>query len=87
MADSEETQGVLTMVCVTCGAEQFFDDEPPPATMKCEKCEGIVFRAFGTPTTADEAAISGLEERARPMSYGDPSPGISTGELRELDRQ
>jgi hypothetical protein len=44
MADSEETQGVLTMVCVTCGAEQFFDDEPPPATMKCEKCEGIVFR-------------------------------------------
>ena len=87
MADEQKgVRGVLTMVCLTCGAEQFFEDEPPPADMKCEKCQSTVFRSFATPTEPDEATIAQLEEQARPMSLGDSSPGTSPGEVRELDR-
>jgi hypothetical protein len=87
MADQKNSRSVLTMVCITCGAEQFFDAEPPPAMMTCEKCSSTVFRSFDTPTEPDEATIARLEEQARPMSYGDPSPGTTRGEVRELDRQ
>lgn len=86
MADDRGSRGILTMVCLTCGAEQFFDDEPPPAAMKCSKCRSTVFRSFATPTEPDEATIARLEEQARPMSYGDPSPGTTPAEGRELDR-
>lgn len=79
MADKSSSRGVLTMVCITCGAEQFFEDEPPPAQMKCEKCAGTVFRSFVTPTEPDEATIAQLEESARPMSTGDLSPETSPG--------
>lgn len=86
MANSEGPRGVLTMVCINCGAEQFFDEEPPPARLTCEKCQSTVFRSFATPTEPDEATIAQLEEQARPMSFGDPSPGTTRGEVRELDR-
>ena len=38
---------VTTMVCVTCGAEQFFDGQVP-AGLKCQRCGSMVFRAFDT---------------------------------------
>lgn len=85
MAESQPG-GIVTMVCITCGAEQFFDKTPPPATMTCKACGSGVFRQFATPTVADDATIAQLEEQARSMSYGDPSPGTTPEELRELDR-
>lgn len=84
MADNPDFRGVFTMVCITCGAEQFFENEPPPAQIKCVKCTGTVFRSFATPTEPDEATIAQLEESARSISYGDLSPGTTPGELREL---
>jgi len=74
------------MVCVTCGAEQFFDKQIP-ATLTCTKCGGTVFRQFMTPTDPDEATISQLEEQARSIQYGDPSPETSPDELRDLESQ
>ncbi len=76
--------GVVTMVCITCGAEQFFDQQMPKA-LKCQRCSGTVFRQFDTPTVPDEATISGLEEQARSISYGDSSPQSSRDEVRDLD--
>lgn len=84
MAKSEGPGFVTTMVCVTCGAEQFFDG-PVPATLTCTKCRSTVFRQFATPTRRDEATIAQLEEQARSISYGDPSPGTSPDEVRDLD--
>jgi DNA-directed RNA polymerase subunit RPC12/RpoP len=84
MANKRESGVVTTMVCVTCGAELFFDDAVP-ATLTCPKCHSTVFRQFSTPTTRDEATLAQVEEQARSVSYGDPSPSTSPDELRDLD--
>ena len=84
MASKKGSDYVTTMVCVTCGAEQFFDDTVPSA-LTCPKCQSTVFRQFTTPTARDEATISQLEEQARSMSYGDPSPGTSADDVRDLE--
>jgi non-ribosomal peptide synthetase component F len=86
MADRDEggSQGVITLVCLTCGQEKFYDQSVPDA-VKCEKCGGTVFRSFATPTEPDEATIAQLEDQSRSISYGDPSPGTMPGELRDLD--
>ena len=75
---------VTTMICVTCGAEQFFDGSVPSA-ITCTKCGGSVFREFATPAANDEAAESAAEEQARSMSYGDASPDTTAGDLIDLD--
>lgn len=84
MANQKGPGYVTTMVCVTCGAEQFFD-EAVPASLTCPKCQSTVFRQFTTPTERDEASIAQLEEQARSMSYGDASPGTAADDVRDLD--
>ena len=84
MANQKGSGYVTTMVCVTCGAEQFFDDAVP-ASLTCQKCQSTVFRQFTTPTERDEASIAQLEEQARSMSYGDASPGTAADDVRDLD--
>ena len=84
MAKKKTSGYVTTMVCVTCGAEQFFD-EAVPASLICPKCQSTVFRAFSTPTEPDEAAIAQLEEQARSISYGDSSPATSPDDVRDLE--
>ena len=74
---------VTTMVCLTCGAEQFFEGAVS-ANLKCTRCGSMVFRAFDTPTVRDEATIAHLEEEARSIQYGDPSPQISPDDLKDL---
>ncbi len=76
--------GIFTMVCVTCGAEQFFD-RAVPASIKCDKCQATVFRAFGTPTVPDEATRDQLEMQAGSRSFGDASPRTAPEEISELD--
>ena len=77
---------VTTMVCVTCGAEQFFEGRAP-AHLKCTRCGSSVFRAFDTPTERDEASIAHLEEVARSVQYGDASPQTAPEEVRDLEIQ
>ena len=84
MANQKGSGYVTTMVCVTCGAEQFFDDAVP-ASLTCPKCQSTVFRQFTTPTERDEASIAQLEEQARSVSYGDASPGTTADDVRDLD--
>ena len=79
-----EARGLITMVCVTCGAEQFFDNAVPDS-LTCKTCGSSVFRQFATPTVPDEATIAQLEEEARSIQYGDSSPQTSPDEVRDLD--
>ncbi len=81
---SPTIESVTTMVCVTCGAEQFFDDVPP-AALKCTRCSSTVFRTFQTPTRRDEATIAHLEEEARSVQYGDASPQTAPEDVRDLE--
>ena len=83
MTEEDGAKSVLTMVCVTCGAEQFFDDQVP-REMTCPKCRGRVFRQFSIPTEPDEATIDRLEAEARSIQYGDSSPQTSPDEVRDL---
>ncbi len=76
--------GIVTLVCLTCGKEQFFDTSVPSA-VKCEHCGGTVFRQFATPTEPDEAAVAQLEAQARSIAYGDASPQTARDDVRDLD--
>jgi hypothetical protein len=84
MANKRGTQGIVTLVCLTCGNEKDFDKAVPDA-VTCEKCGGTVFRTFATPTEPDDATIATLEEQARSISYGDASPETGPGDVRDLD--
>jgi predicted nucleic acid-binding Zn-ribbon protein len=84
MADNSGPSGLVTLVCLTCGNEQFYSKSVPQSST-CDKCGGTVFRSFATPTEPDDASIAALEEQARSISYGDPSPDSSQAEVRDLD--
>lgn len=76
--------GLITLVCITCGSEHFYD-QAVPSSLKCERCGGTVFRQFATPTEPDEAAIAQLEEQARSMALDDESPEMTADDVRDLD--
>jgi DNA-directed RNA polymerase subunit RPC12/RpoP len=84
MADRNEASGLVTLVCITCGREQFHTRSVPQSTV-CDKCGSTVFRTFATPTEPDDATIAAAEEQARSLSYGDPSPDSTIGDARDLD--
>ena len=84
MASNKGSGFVTTMVCVTCGAEQFFDAQVPDS-LTCPKCHSTVFRQFMTPTARDDATIAQLEEEARSIEYGDSSPDTSADDIRDLE--
>lgn len=76
---------VTTMVCITCGAEQFFTRTSEiPEPLACSRCRGTVFRSFTTPAAGNEAAAAAREEQDREVSLGDPSPETTRGEVNEL---
>ena len=84
MADRHESSGLITLVCITCGREQFHSHAVPQSAV-CDKCGGTVFRQFATPIEPDDASIAALEEQTRSLSYGDPSPDSTRGDVRDLD--
>jgi hypothetical protein len=77
--------GLITLVCLTCGNEHFYEHTLPPSSVKCEKCGGIVFRQFATPTEPDEASVAQLEEQARSIALDDDSPQTALDDVRDLD--
>lgn len=85
MSPDQGPEGIVTMVCLTCGNERHFDDAVP-SSLKCEKCGGTVFRTFATPTEPDGATLSQLEDQARSVSYGDSSPATTRDDVRDLDK-
>ncbi len=81
---TDNPTGVVTLICLTCGKEQYFV-QAVPATVRCEQCSGTVFRTFTTPTEPDDATIDALEAQARSMAYGDSSPDTTRDDVRDLD--
>lgn len=76
--------GLITLVCLTCGNEHFYDHTVPPS-VKCEKCGGTVFRQYATPTEPDDATVATLEEQARSIALDDDSPDTTPDDVRDLD--
>jgi hypothetical protein len=84
MPEHNESSGLVTLVCLTCGREQFHSRSVPQSTV-CDRCGSTVFRTFTTPTTADDATIDALDAQSRSVSYGDPSPDGTRGDIQDLD--
>ncbi len=84
MADKEGPTGLLVLVCLTCGNEKNFENDPP-TIVTCENCGGTVFRNYFTPTESDEATVSQLEQTARSVALDSGSFDVSEDELRDLN--
>ena len=84
MAPRKASPEVVTLVCLTCGAEQFFHSAPA-SSVQCPTCGSKVFRTFSTPTQPDEVVESQLEDTARSAALGDVSPGTTSDDVRELN--
>jgi hypothetical protein len=82
-AGTEPVEEMLTLVCENCGKDYFFDDEPPPAAMKCEKCGGTVFRSFYT-SIGDEAADDFRDSTERDLNPDDPEGDVMPGDILDL---
>ncbi len=81
----EPVDTLLTLVCENCGKDYFFDDEPPPAGMKCEKCGGTVFRSFYE-SVGDEAADDFRDSTERDLDPDDPEGDVMPGDIMDLNR-
>ncbi|HEU4585476.1 MAG TPA: hypothetical protein VFR95_06980 [Gemmatimonadaceae bacterium] len=86
MPNEKGPEGMLTLVCLTCGKEKYYADQPPPADVTCDRCGGTVFRSFFTPTTPDGAVLSALEETSRSVALDEESPDITQADLEDLNR-
>jgi hypothetical protein len=79
-------EGVLTLVCFTCGNQYHFDDGAPPEEMTCERCGGTVFRSFFSPESSDEVARDFEDSTARDMDTDDPATDTQPGDVLDLNR-
>jgi hypothetical protein len=83
MSNAKGPEGMLTLICITCGNEMFFTTRPP-ANEPCSRCGSTVFRSFFTPTVRDEATESMLEETTRSISL-DGGSDSTVGDFRDLN--
>ncbi|MEO8878811.1 MAG: hypothetical protein ABI446_00250 [Gemmatimonadaceae bacterium] len=84
MASADGPEGMLTLICITCGNERFFTAKPP-ADEPCSRCGSTVFRSFFTPTVQDEVTESMLEDTARSISLDGGSTDSTAGDIRDLN--
>ncbi len=84
MPNEKGPEGMLTLVCLTCGKEKYYVDQPP-GEVTCARCGGTVFRNFFTPTSPDGATLSQLEETARSVALDEESPDTTEGDLQDLN--
>ena len=78
--------GILVQICVECGREYTFEDEPPPEDMKCEKCGGTVFRSYYETEQPSEASQDFAETTGRDLRPDDPEGDTTRGDLVDLER-
>lgn len=80
----ESPTEVLTLVCENCGKDYFFEDEPPPENLKCEKCGAGVFRSFHT-SVGDEAADDFRDSTERDLDPDDAEGDVLPGDVMDLN--
>lgn len=81
-----DESGILVEICVECGREYTFEDDPPPDDLKCEKCGGTVFRSFWESYERSDAGRDFDETTGRDMNPDDPEGDTTSGDLVDLER-
>ena len=85
MAQREEgNEGVLVQVCLECGKEYMFDDEPPPDDLTCDKCGNGVFRSFFAAAEDDDVSADYRAVTERDTGTTDPATDVTRGDLHDL---
>lgn len=82
----ESDDSVLTLVCLECGKEYYFQEDRPPPGMSCERCGNKVFREFYTPDEADEAAQDFEDVTHRDLDPDDAEGETLPGDVLDLNR-
>lgn len=78
--------GVLIEICVECGREYTYEDEPAPDDLECGKCGGKVFRSYYEAFQPSEASVDFDETTGRDMHPDDPEGDTTSGDLVDLER-
>lgn len=81
-----DESGILVEICVECGREYTFEDDPPPDDLTCDKCGGQVFRSYWEPYEKSEAGRDFEESTSRDMNPDDPEGETTRGDLVDLER-
>jgi hypothetical protein len=78
------SESILIQVCLECGKEYMFDDQPPPDDLTCSKCGNGVFRSFYASTGDDEVRSDFEDDTERDTGTTDPATDVSRGDLHDL---
>jgi hypothetical protein len=81
----EPAEGVLTLICFTCGTEYYFENDVPPPELACGKCGNKVFRSFFTPID-DEVAQDFEDSTARDLDPDDAEGDATESDIIDLNR-
>jgi DNA-directed RNA polymerase subunit RPC12/RpoP len=81
---TDAAEGVLVQVCIECGREYMFEEDEPPAELRCEKCGNVVFRSFFSDTSPDEARQDFADATGRDLSPNDPEADMTASDLHDL---
>jgi DNA-directed RNA polymerase subunit RPC12/RpoP len=83
--DDPPPEGVLVQVCIQCGKEYMFEEDEPPAELRCEKCGSVVFRSFFSDTSPDEARRDFEDTTGRELAPNDPAADVTRSDLHDLN--
>lgn len=79
-------EGVLTLVCLKCGKEYYFEGSAPSGEVHCEKCGSDVFRSFFSPSEEDEVARDFTDSTDRDLDPDDAEGDTLPGDVLDLNR-
>jgi ribosomal protein S27AE len=83
MADDDRGGGVLVQVCLECGKEYMFAEDPPEQ-LTCGKCGNSVFRSFFADARPDDVAEDFRGSTERDVLTTDPATDVTSGDLHDL---
>jgi DNA-directed RNA polymerase subunit RPC12/RpoP len=81
----ELADGVLVQVCLECGKEYMFDQQPPPPSMACEKCGNAVFRSFFEVRGYDEVEADFRASTERDLAPNDTETDVTRADILDLN--
>ena len=80
-----DEDGVLTLVCLKCGTEYYFEQDEPGESTTCEKCGNTVFRSFYS-SEGNEALQDFEDVTHRDLNPDDAEGDTLPGDVIDLNR-
>jgi NAD-dependent SIR2 family protein deacetylase len=77
---------VNVLICLECGKEYMFEDEPPPEDLRCDKCGNAVFRPYQVATGEDDVEREFRAETERDTNPEEGPGDVTPDDVRDLNR-